>query len=780
MIDSFRTIVNGNGQIKSNRVNNFQKQWKLIKKFKLLFLVCCLLCLASAFLITRYTKPVYVVSSTISLSEKDKNNSPGKMLVQSLDQTSPGSSSTMDITQEIATLMAVPFITKTIEALDFKISYFRKDKIGNSEVYNLSPFNVIFPDTSLASKIRGKKIGIRFKSNQTFVVDDIFGTNNNTLYNTGKPINLNGCPIIVNTTSYFNIDRDIEKEYFFRNNYPSVLAFEFKDNLEVIPVDDESGILEIVLKTHSPEKGVKFLNELTKQYLINKYEEKSRSASQALAFINEQINTVKTALGGTESSLASFKAANTFSDPNAMTNRNLDALADVQNETFNLKQQENYYSSLINDLNSNTSVDQLVSHSSVGIKDAATSSLMKELSDLQTQKNSYAASGDSKNPYLQDIDMKINAGKRTLRESISKLRNTNRSRLGQLNARAGQFQSNVYRIPLAEKQFTDINRTRDFNDNLYQFLMQKRVEAGIMKASATVEDKIIEPAYYSTVPLEPKPVRNYIFGFVIGLLLPYGYVKLRSALNKQVGGKDEIQDNTSIPIIGSIYHNLNTSALVIKQDSRTAVSESFRILRYNLAQFAKDPSKKVILFTSTKSGEGKSFSSINLALSFAIAKKKTILMNLDLRLPSKSYEELSDSNHIGISSYLNGSASLKEIIQPTDNIYLDYIPTGELPTNPAELLMEGNKLQNLLQHLRAIYDYIIIDTPPLGIVADPLIISSYSDLNVLIVREKYTLKESLFELEDMYKEGKIKNVVMVVNDVRLDKKGYKNAYYYKK
>jgi capsular exopolysaccharide synthesis family protein len=543
--------------------------------------------------------------------------------------------------------------------------------------------------------------------------------------------------------------------------------------------DLTSAILDIQLKTSTPEKGTEFINELTKQYIKDKYEEKSRSATGALAFINEQISSVKAALGGTESSIASFKAANTFSNPNEMTNRNLDALAEVQNEAIKLRQQDNYYSSLINDLSSNAGVDQLVSPFSVGVDDPATSSSIKELADLQTQKNSFAASGDSKNPYLQDLEARINVGKRALRESVGKLQNSNRSRLAQLNSRAGQFQSNVYRIPLEERKFTDINRNRDFNAGLYEFLMQKRVEAGIMKASATIEDRVIEPAFFSPIPLSPKTTQNYVFGVIIGLLLPLGYIKLTQALDKQVGSKDEIQDITTIPIIGNIYHNLNTNALVIKKDSRTAVSESFRILRYNLIQFAKK-SKKVILFTSSKSGEGKSFSSINFASSVAIANKKTILINLDLRLPSKTYEEISTGSSVGISSYLNDEVSIKDIIHKTDNPYLDYIPTGELPNNPAELLMEGNKLEGLIAYLRTIYEYIIIDTPPLGVVADPLIISSYSDINVLIVREKYSLKENLFELEDMYKEGKIKDVVMIINDVRLEKQGYKNAYYYKK
>ncbi len=782
MAETFKPIINGNGQIKANRVSVAQKQWKVLKKYKFLLLGSCALFLAIVFLINRYTKPVFVVSSKVSVSEK-KNN-PNALLLQNQDQPAVDASASIDKTQEIAVLTSLPFIQKTLQGLDFTVSYLREDKIGKTELYKNAPFKVVFPKDSLVSKILGMKFQIMFKSDKTFVVkrsskDDI-KSNDLAINEVGKSISVNGCPFIINTTIHFDSKRDIDKEYFFNINDLTSLAWEFKGNLAIISEDAKSGIIQIQVKTNTPDKGVEFLNELTRQYINDKYEEKSRSATQSLAFINEQINTVKSALGGTESNLASFKASNTFSDPDAMTGRNLDALADVQNEAIRLRQQDSYYSSLLGELNSNTSVDQLVSPFSVGVEDPATGNLIKELADLQTQKSSFAASGDTKNPYLQDLELKLNAGKRALRESVSKLQTTNRSRLSQLNARAGQFQSKIYRIPLAERQYTDINRNRDFNDNLYQFLMQKRVEAGIMKASATVEDRIIEPAYSSSIPLEPKPIRNYLFGLILGILVPLGYIKLQSALDKEIGGKDEVQENTSIPIVGSIYHNLNTNALVIKKDSRTAVSESFRILRYNLTQFAKDSSKKVILFTSTRSGEGKSFSSINFALSVAIAKRKTVLINLDLRLPSKTYEELNTSGDIGISAYLNDQTAIKNIIQKTDNPFLDYIPTGELPTNPAELLMEGTKLESLISYLRTIYEYIIIDTPPLGVVADPLIISSYSDINVLVVRENYTLKENLFELEDMYKEGKIKDVVMVVNDVRLEKQGYKNAYYYKK
>jgi capsular exopolysaccharide synthesis family protein len=276
--------------------------------------------------------------------------------------------------------------------------------------------------------------------------------------------------------------------------------------------------------------------------------------------------------------------------------------------------------------------------------------------------------------------------------------------------------------------------------------------------------------------LKPKKANNYALAALIGFAVPFGFLKLREGLNKKVAGKDEIISYTSIPVVGTIYRNLDDSPFVIDTSSRTAVSESFRMLRSNLIYLAKDRSKKIFLITSTDSGEGKSFTSTNIAFSFALTKKRTILVNLDLRVPSKVYSEL-DQGELGVSAYLEGDSSILDVIVTTSNPYLHFISTGKLPVNPAELLME-KRLEELLVYLRANYDYIIIDTPPLGVVADPFIIAKYSDINVLVVRERYSLKERLSELEELYKEEKIDNMCMVINDVRLDKKGYNNAYYY--
>lgn len=778
-MDSLKS-VNGNNFLQAikNKKSGFQEFWKQVVAHKYLFLVFLALFIAGAYLINRYTTPVYIVKSSMLVKDPGAGgNGVGNLLLAK--EGSVELPAGADKSEEVAMLSSFPFIYKTVKALDFAVSYFREGKISIHEIYGILPFQVKLPDTSAIEKISGKRFNISFTDKQNFVLEDISNNKEGKAQNfqVGQTIQINGCPIIINATPHFNVKNDLKQNFEFKINDLEDLALRFREDLNLTFDDEESSILLVELSTTVPKKGIDFLNEYTKQYIKDKYEEKSRAASQALAFINEQLNTVKGSLGSTESNLANFKASNTFTDASAMANRSLDALTQIENEKANLAITDRYYSTILGSLNSNNDLDQLVAPSSVGIQDGTTDNLIKQLSDLQIEKNSYAASGNSKNPLAQDLDIKINSVKNTLKQNVQGLATTNRLRMGQLNARAGQYQAKIFSVPLAEKTFTDIKRVSDFNDGLYQFLMQKRVEAGILKASATVENKIIEPPYKSSVPLEPKQGRNYVFAVLLGLLIPFGIMRIRTSLNKRLTGKEEIQSSTTIPIIGSIYRNQDSNPIVISSGERTAVSESFRILRSNIAHLTKTHSKKLLLITSTNSGEGKSFTSINIASSFALAKKKTILVNLDLRVPSSAYETLGDYRS-GVSSFLEGKASVTDIIQTTDVSSLHYIATGELPVNPAELLMEG-KLETLFNYLRSNYDYIIVDTPPLGIVADPLIISNYSDLNILVVREKYTLKESLYELEQMYMEGKIKDVVMVINDVRLDKKGYSNAYYYK-
>lgn len=654
--------VNGETVFKKKRnVSKFQQFWRKIVEYKFLFIISIVLCLALAFLLNRYTVPVYMVSSTITVKEPDNSaNSPANLLLTGEGQGFQGAS--LDVLQEIAVLTSSPFIAKTLSGLDFKVSYYREGNVNTNEIYGELPFKITAKDTSLLNNITYSKFRIRFSDKKKYTLTDISSDEDSKdvkQYNVGDSVSISGCTFAVTPTQYFTND-DVNTDFQVFINDINDLAFGYKGQLSVFTEEEESSILTIQFQTTIPRKGIEFLNEFTKQYIKNKYEEKSRAAAQALAFINEQISDVKGTLGNTENNIASFKASNTFSDAASLTNRNLDAIGQLENERASLLLQDKYYSSVLSDLNSNTELDQLVAPSSIGIQDGLTENLVRQLAEMQIERNSYSANGNSKNPLVQELDVKINNVKNTLKENLRSLASTNRTKLSQVNARAGQYQAKVFNIPLAERQFTDMKRVSDFNDALYQFLMQKKVEAGILKASATVESRVIESAYIDGgEPVKPNKANNYALAFLIGFVLPLSFVQLKGAMNKNITGKEEIQETTSIPIVGTIYRNIDSSPFVISTGSRTAVSESFRILRSNLTYLTKDFSKKVFLVTSTNSGEGKSFTSINLAFSLALAKRKTVLVNLDLRVPSKDYNDLVD-NKIGITSYLEGSQSITD------------------------------------------------------------------------------------------------------------------------
>ncbi|WP_132054577.1 GumC family protein [Pseudocnuella soli] len=764
--------------VKRITTSGFQKFWKDVVRHKYLFLISLVLFLVGAYITNESTPPQYMVESSLIIKDAfNPTSSPGRTLVS--PEYQGNTVSPVNREEEMAIITSYPFIYKTLRNLDMQVSYFENTRFRLKEVTKDLPFTVQFPDTSLTKGVYNRTYSVFFEENGNFVVNDAgLGKATGKEFAPGNTLYLNNVPVKIKTSADFDAASLAGKEFQFTVHNLHDLAWGMKSALNVFIGGEESSVISLQVKTENTEKGIAFLNAITKQYIVDKYEEKSRSATQALMFITEQINSVRGSLGSAESNLASFRANNTYTDANEMASRNLTVIQQLDEERANLTLNERYYSKVLDDLSQNADVDQLISPSSVGITDNLTEGFIKQLSDLQLEKNSYLANGGGvKNPLVQEIDVRIKNVKASLRDNIRSLSASNRTRLNQVNTRASQFESKVFNIPIAEKKFTDIKRTTDFNDGLYQFLMQKRVEAGIMKASATVEDKVVEPAFLtSSVPVTPKKTNNYALAVLFGLALPLGIVRVRRLMNKRVADKAEIMSHSSVPVVGSIYHSLKKEPFVVTSSNRSAVSESFRMLRSNLSSYLKDNTDKVLLISSLDSGEGKSFISTNLAFTYALAKKKTILINLDMRVPSSVYRELGTHRH-GISEFLSNNIPLKDIIMKTDNEYLDIIGTGTLPDNPAELLMD-NKLEFLLEYLKAQYDYILIDTPPLGLVADPLIISRFANAMMIVVREKYTQLQRLGELEDMYRSDKLKDVCMVINDVHMDKSAYKNAYYY--
>ncbi|MDX1627560.1 MAG: polysaccharide biosynthesis tyrosine autokinase, partial [Fulvivirga sp.] len=339
-----------------------------------------------------------------------------------------------------------------------------------------------------------------------------------------------------------------------------------------------------------------------------------------------------------------------------------------------------------------------------------------------------------------------------------------------------ELQAEIKLLPTAERQFIHINRMYEINENLYIFLMEKRAEAAIMKASTTPDVKVVDPPMVSGGKISPQTSRNFGIAVILTIIIPVLFLYFKEFFNTKILYKEDIDEFTTIPFLGLIGHDNSTGNLIVDKNPRSAVAESFRTVRSNINFFTADKRKKVILITSSISGEGKTFCSINLASVIALSGKKTVIVGADLRRP-KLFNDFDLNNNVGVSNYLINTASFDDIVQHTGIENLDLISSGAVPPNPSELLMNKN-MDKLIDELKDKYDYIILDTPPIGLVTDALILMKYADLTVYLVRQNYTPKGSIMSTQEMYESGQLNDICILFNDVKVQKYGYGYGYGY--
>lgn len=324
----------------------------------------------------------------------------------------------------------------------------------------------------------------------------------------------------------------------------------------------------------------------------------------------------------------------------------------------------------------------------------------------------------------------------------------------------------INRLPSTERKFISIQRKFDLNNTVYTFLLEKRAESGIARASNVSDNRIIDIASpFRATMVKPKSKSNYLFAFMLGLMLPMMLILIVDYLNDKVIDKKDIEKKTRVPVIGYINHHKGKSEIPTIEKPGSSISESFRAIRTAMKYFSKKDKIPVIAISSTISSEGKTFIAINLAVVTAMLGKKILLIGLDLRKPRiNKVFEFEESP--GMSSYLSGNCTFSEIIKKTQIDNLFYAPSGPVPPNPAELI-ETEYMKTFMETVQKEFDYIIIDTPPVAIVTDALLLSQYVDVNLFIVRQRYTSRNTIDMIEELYQYGKLKNMAIILNDISL-------------
>jgi Mrp family chromosome partitioning ATPase len=470
------------------------------------------------------------------------------------------------------------------------------------------------------------------------------------------------------------------------------------------------------------------------------------------------LDGVSDSLVSVEDRLQQFRTANRAIDLSAAGDVVFQRLNELEKQESLEEVKAKYYENLIAYVNRTKDFKDVVAPAVLGIEDNLTTTLIGQLLNLYTKRSSLSFSAKDQNLYVAEIDSQIQALTQQLLENVRNVIQLNRNMREDIRRRIRIAEAEISKLPKNERDLVNIKRKFSLNENLYVYLLQKRAEAGIAKASNLPDSKVIDYAVTSGA-VYPNTSGNYRNAFLLGLLFPGLIIFLISYLNDTVSTREELEALTNIPILGVVAHSNKTTNLVVSQNPKSAVSETFRSLRSNLKYLASDQENTIILITSGISGEGKTFCSINLSSVLALSEKRTILVGVDLRKP-RIFNDFGLNNDLGLSNYLIGNSRREEV------------------PNPSELLMNG-KMEVLLAELRQSYDYIILDSPPLGLVADSFELIRYSDVILYVIRQGYTKRKSIHTITDLYKKGVVKNVSLVLNDFVAEKgHGYGYGYGY--
>ncbi|MEE4285035.1 MAG: polysaccharide biosynthesis tyrosine autokinase, partial [Mariniphaga sp.] len=790
-------------EINSNNRNIVQPQdddsidlRKLIFKFLrnwYWFVLAVLITVGLAFLYNRYKTPVYEINASM-LVEEGKSTSPLSGALggpqQNIFQGLGGMNSMQNIYNQMVILNSTPIVSRTLDELDFELSYYAVGRVSVTEKYKEVPFQVIwdenhpqiiegdfeltiFPDGKLQISINEKE-AIVYNYFEDEVIRRIPDFSFSREVDAGSKLTLDYCSFTILLNEQFNADA--LNNFRFRFHSKNSLVKKYRDNLEVTMQDKETSILNLTLRDLNVKKGITFLNKLTEVYQLDNLEKKNENANRTIQFISSQLESISDSLNVSENRMESFQSEHQVLDISMQSQQLLEQMRDLDQERVALETQNKYYHYLREYITTSASqeLETVIAPSAMGIQDPLLNSLILQLNELITEKSSQTSiRQNSQHPTILRLNAQIESVKNSLRENVNNIISQSDMALNNLNQRIRSFEAQVRRLPATERNYVNIERKYKLNNETYTFLLQKLSEAQIAKASNIPDSQMIEePQMLGTGPVEPKTMMIYAIGLLLGLALPAGGIMLSDFFNTRIVSQDDIESITKFPIVGHVFQNQKEgkSRTLVLDKPNSPASEPYRAIRTKLNLITKGKPNPVIAVTSTFPKEGKSYNSINIASSFALMRKKTVLLDLDLR-NSKLKEEFNLDSDLGVVNYIIGKANVDEITFKTKHPYLKLIPAGPIPPNPAEMLTD-DKMLKLLGELKEKYDVIVIDSAPVGYVADLFHLHDIIDTNLFVVSHKYTHKMALKTALEEVSKHQLKGVGIIVNNIKLGKKNY--------
>jgi tyrosine-protein kinase Etk/Wzc len=767
--------------------NEFRKIYDVLLRNKYLFIICIAICMSIAFVKNKYTTRIYKVSSKVLIHSAENEQVGGAAGADRLAITSfiPNYSFQNEV---IMLQNSSGIASELVYELDLSVNYYQKEKWKYREIYKEAPFRISFPKSKLQpvgvlfllESINEKQFKITAESESYYLYD--YEKNTPKEYKNNLNISFTGeyGKLIESRDFNFMITKDS------LNNFTSkqIYAFEFINTAELagsligsfgINLLDEKGTaVEISYNSSCPEKAIDIVNLFVKLYQDFSLSKKNYTADQTIGYIDKQLNVVSDSLQATDRQLQNFRISNQVIDLSSRTTSFSTELQALETRRSELNTQKKYFEYVLHYLE-NEDLSNITIPATLGISDQTLNAVIGQIIAAQNQKNALIANKQEKNPNVARLDNEIANLKKTIVQNINYVLKTTEISIEEVDKRLNQVQREYEKLPNTESHLSSIERKYNISNEIYTYLLQRRTEANIAKASNRPDSEVLEPAQ-NRGKIFPDTKMNLVSAGFIGLLIPIILLFFKNILNNKIKTEDNIEQITNIPILGKILHNYRNITNIVLERPNSTVSESFRTLRTNLDFYLKDQGKKVILISSSVEGEGKSFNALNLAMCYAQLKRKTILLDFDLRKPGTYFE---NKNIIGLSTYLVNKCTLDDIIMHSPNEKLHYITSGPVPPNPIEL-MNVDKMDNLFNLLKNNYDYIFIDTSPLAQVSDAYLLTKYVDFIVIITRINYVDKGIFSHVVKDLQRKEIHNCCVVMNDNRHYRDQYGYGYGYEK
>jgi len=746
---------------------NPQKVLKLIMNRWYYFVAALVICTIGALYYMNHKLPSYAVTTTILVEEEED-----PMMNENLLQGFALSGGVQNLDNQMYIIASFSLVKQAVEELPFEINVYKKGLASKVSYYPMSPIRIEAGPEGLPY---GVGFTFKYQGDETFRLADNTENKLDSIFTFGKLIRFgNKSFTIYPQPELADIYQTGDKIFIDFMDHER-LANLYLSRMEVELAARDGSILELRLEGTNRIKDMVFLDKLAEVYIDDNLNKKNAEAERIIDFIEKQLGDVQDSLEITETELQEYRSRNQIMDISAQAQHILDQAVLLENEEAQLNLKREYYLYLDGYMAKEENDEAPISPSSMGIEDPLLATHMQELAGLQAEY--FSAGVGERNPLQGQLELRIRNSKKSIRETLAGVIRANQLGIEENQRQLSRLNGEASNLPDKERQLLGFQRRFNLNNVLYNFLMEERANAQIQAASNTPDNVLVDPARAS-MQISPLWSVTLLFAFALAIGLPTLFLLFTNIFQNKVATEEDLDFVKNLPVIGHFPHSRLSYNTVVLTEPSSIIAESFRSLRTRLEFFTTDVACPMLVISSSMPGEGKSFTAINLASAYSLAGKKTLLVGLDLRKPTISENFEFNDDELGVSSYLIGKKKLDEVIFKTEYENLFVLPSGPIPPNPGELA-SSEKALKMFEALKKKFDYIIVDSAPVGVVSDIYPVAKMADSVLIIVRHNHTKKNVLSATLHEMQLHDLQSIGLLMNDIKARSGSYRYAYKYK-